>query len=114
MRMWRFLLILSMALLAGCDEQDGKKTYNSSINQVICLENDRLKAEDPFEIQRKKTGIAVYADGDIIHLIYTKDSTTVDSFYQKKADSYAPLPVSEYEKVDQAGEAVYLENLVRK
>ncbi|MFC4184430.1 hypothetical protein [Saccharococcus thermophilus] len=114
------VLILSLSFLSACKD-DYEKTksiqkekYDSAINQVIELENERLKSENKPEIKRNETGIVVYNKGELIWLLYYVDSKEVTATYQKENNKYVLLPAKEAsDKIDEANEE-YIENLGKK
>lgn len=114
------ILVLSLSFLSACKSDkekiaERKKEYDFSINQVIKLENEKLKSEDKHGIKRSETGIVVFNNGDLIRLYYSYDSKKVNVIYQKKKDKYVLLPENKntFEKIDNAKEN-YIENLGRK
>jgi hypothetical protein len=114
------VLILLLSFLSACKD-DYEKTkaiqkekYDSAINQVIELENERLKSENKPEIKRNETGFVVYNKGELIWLLYYVDSKEVTATYQKENNKYVLLPAKEAsDKIDEANEE-YIENLGKK
>ncbi|MGZ0085175.1 hypothetical protein ACWNXI_06225 [Caldibacillus thermoamylovorans] len=111
------LFILSLSILSACkDDYETKQAilkekYSSVINQVIELENERLKRENKPEITRKETGIVVYNKGTLIWLLYYVDSKEVTATYQKENNKYVLLPANEAsDKIEKSNED-YVENL---
>ncbi|GAA5660888.1 cystatin-like fold lipoprotein [Geobacillus stearothermophilus] len=96
------LLILILFLLLGyCRNQKEniRERYDSSINQVIILENKRLQKEKKLDdneiLKREDTGIVVYSDGKYIELIYELDSNKQNKSlykYNEKNNSYEQFP----------------------
>lgn len=112
--------ILSLSFLSACKDDYAetkailKEKYDSSINQVIELENNRLKRENKPAINREETGIVVYNQGKLIWLLYYVDSKEVTVTYQKEKNQYVLLPNKEaVEKIENLNEE-YIENLGRK
>jgi outer membrane lipoprotein-sorting protein len=121
-------LILMLSFLSACKsvskdipeknkEYDSStmQEYDSSINQVIKLENEKLESEHKHEISRSETGIVVYNKGNIIVIYYRYNSKEQQSAYQKENNKYVLLPENENtsKKIDNAKEE-YIENLGRK
>ncbi|MGG0655394.1 hypothetical protein [Rummeliibacillus pycnus] len=114
-------MITTFFLLSACnnadkDNQKSKDKYDTSINQVITLENEKLKKENKMEINREEIGIVVYSDGELINLMYDYNKIKINSIYQKKKDEYVLLPNNQttYTKIDEAGDSNYIENLGTK
>ena len=117
----RYRLIISLLLLmvfvSGCnDKEKNREKYNDSIKQVIELENAKLEELNEENIKRKEIGIIVYSNGNLIELMYHEGNTEINSIYEKSNDTYSLLPydIETKRKIDQAGEANYIENLGKK
>lgn len=93
-----FIAIITVVFLSACQDsyeknkEQNKEKYYSAVDQVIEIENERLKEENKPKIKRSKTGIIVYEDGEWIHLLYQLKSKEVNSIYQKEENSYKLLP----------------------
>lgn len=113
-----FMLIITVVFLSSCQDsyeknkEQNKEKYDSAVNQVIEIENERLQEENKPKIKRNKTGIIVYENGKLIQLLYRFKSKEVNSIYQKEKNSYKVLPENDntFELVDDAEEE-YIENL---
>ncbi|UOE58010.1 hypothetical protein [Cytobacillus oceanisediminis] len=106
-------LILSLGLLTACNDEDNsdqKEKYDSSINEVIELENERLEGEGRPQISRSETGIVVYNKGELIWLMYEQDSKEERATYQKQDKSYVLLPQEEANDLIDNSEEEYVEN----
>lgn len=106
----KFLIILStlIIMLTGCksEKEEKKEKYDSSINQVVTLENKRLQKEkiltDTDILKREDIGIAVYQNGDFIELIYElKPNKQTESLYKKdKSKNYKLFPNQKIKRGD--------------
>lgn len=108
------ILTLSFCILSACKSEE-KKEYDSAINQVIKLENEKLKREKKPIIKRTETGIVVFNKGELIRLYYYQNSKEINATYQKEETRYVLLPENKatFKKIDDAKEE-YLENLGKK
>ncbi|WGD70210.2 hypothetical protein P5658_25725 (plasmid) [Bacillus subtilis] len=107
----KFLFIILSTLiimLTGCksEKEEKKEKYDSSINQVVTLENKRLQKEkiltDTDILKREDIGIAVYQNGDFIELIYElKPNKQTESLYKKdKSKNYKLFPKQKIKRGD--------------
>lgn len=107
----KFLFIILSTLiiiLTGCksEKEEKKEKYDSSINQVVTLENKRLQKEkiltDTDILKREDIGIAVYQNGDFIELIYElKPNKQTESLYKKdKSKNYKLFPNQKIKRGD--------------
>ncbi|PET68742.1 hypothetical protein CN514_09650 [Bacillus sp. AFS001701] len=114
------VLLILISLLSACkgdydkNKAIQKKKYDSSINEVIKLENEKLANESKPEIKRNDTGVVVYNKGELIWLLYKVESKEVKSTYLKKDDKYILLDATKAsDRIDEAKEE-YIENLGKK
>ncbi|MGE6631849.1 hypothetical protein [Bacillus sp. NPDC077027] len=115
-----------LIFITGCqnEKQVNKEKYDSSINQVITLENKKLQSEGILNeheiLKREDVSIVVYTNGDYIELIYElkKNKQQKETLYKKeKSNMFTVIPTAKIKNgdVDEPTENTdYVENLILK
>ncbi|WP_042148160.1 cystatin-like fold lipoprotein [Paucisalibacillus sp. EB02] len=116
MKKFIFIIISSLLLIGGCSEDDrNKEKYDSSINQVVILENKRLQKENNLSeeeiLKREEIGIIVYDSGKYIRLLYKFNSGDIIYEFDQEKENYKPFHGDLSNLDDVFDEADYVENV---
>ncbi|MEI4615979.1 cystatin-like fold lipoprotein [Bacillus cereus] len=103
-------VIGTVTLISGCTN-----TYDKEIDQVIRLENVLMKdaKKDIDKIERNKTCIRVYQDGNLIELTYDiRTNRSITEYYKKINNEYKWVNDTEAKKTAnlETEKPVYQEN----